>query len=133
MITRAAILNAIGAAYADPKNAGKVVDPELATTIAEEVLRLVEGAPIPLDDGRLTVNLTPTSSMVQLTPAHGRSIEARVWDGVDSHGTRLSAFIGLVAVSLDEPAAAHERFQRELKEKPVPGAVDAWPLRMVVE
>ncbi len=62
-----------------------------------------------------------------LAAASGESLSIRWFE----EGTKVTAFVALVAVSKDEPPASHERFKKQLEEKPTPGALE-WPLRMFV-
>lgn len=72
----------------------------------------------------MKIELESTSTLVHLD-----GVQCRVWEGKTACGVPIVAFIPRVACKREED---NGELERELIEKDVPRAREAWPLRMVL-
>ncbi len=73
----------------------------------------------------MTINLSPTSKIVELN-----GVPARVWEGMTDTGVKCFAFV--TRIGCDQNADQSE-FQKALSEVKAPSAeIASFPLRMVI-
>lgn len=79
----------------------------------------------------MKLTLESTDQIVTLNKG-GVDVPARVWIGQTEAGVKVHCFITNIAVSKDEPPAAFEQFEKELKESHVRPNL-AIPLRYFID
>jgi hypothetical protein len=83
----------------------------------------------------MKITIESTTKIVQLE-AHGRTVPARIWEGMTENGIPVIAYITRIcpAIPLEELTAEQDaQFQRDLTEQRAPTpAAQAIPLRLIL-
>lgn len=83
----------------------------------------------------MKVTLESTTRIVELEVAAGVVVPGRIWEGVTESGIRVVALVTRIAAETGNGPDTLAEFERELQQCHEPrtrGALEAFPLRMVL-